>query len=381
MAHSKRIRVLTGYDANDNPTYVQVSGKTQNDINDAIVRAYVESDRIWEFIPKPETAAFSPAATVPVVAHARKTSFSTYAQGWFDSFIQSAVSVGRAKTLQSQVNKCCEAFPNMFIEDITVRDIARVMDQWGKHYARNTVDNMKVTLKRIFDSAVQDKLMDMNPVADKRIRNTAPRSKKTTCLSVEQVTEILNNLQNLQTLQQQTIIALYLFTGVRREELLGLKWEDVNFSKSTIHVERAVVYYKGTSIKDPKTPESIRDIPLCSELLDLLMNHERKTGYIISADGTAPLPLRAYEKEMEKIRKQINLYGAHSREFRRTFATLEIAAGVPIPVIQAKMGHTKATQTLNSYAKVERRSWEESRNAIPDLIAAQNVTKTATAAP
>ena len=111
------------------------------------------------------------------------------------------------------------------------------------------------------------------------------------------------------------------------------------------------------------------------------MKHDRKTGFIISENGTDPLPLRTYEQEMKLIRKQINLYGAHSREFRRTFATLEIAAGVPIPVIQAKMGHTKATQTLNSYAKVERLSWEESRNAITDLIAAQNVTKTTTAAP
>lgn len=356
MTQSKRIRVLTGYDANNKPSYVQISGKTQNDINDAIVRAYVESGRIWEFIPAPSipmTASAEPAAPeVPV----HKTDFDAYAQEWFAAFVKPTVSIGRPKTIQSQLNKCCEALSGMCIEDITVRDIANVMAQWGNHYAYNTIDNMKVTLKRIFDSAMQDKLIDSNPVADKRICNTAPRSKDTTCLSIEQVTHILNDLPKLQTLQQQTMIALYLFTGVRREELLGLKWEDVNFAKASVHIERAVVYYKETMVKETKTPKSIRDIPLCTELLDLLMKHDRQTGYIISENVTDPLPLRTYEREMKMIRKQINLFDAHSREFRRTFATLEITAGTPLPVVQAKMGHTKATQTLNSYAKVERHS-------------------------
>ena len=91
-------------------------------------------------------------------------------------------------------------------------------------------------------------------------------------------------------------------------------------------------------------------------------------------DGTDPLPLRMYEKEMETIRSTFNMPDVHSREFRRTFSTLQIAANVPLPVVQANMGHTKPNMTLQAYVKVERHSRESSRNAISDLIASHNST-------
>ena len=369
MAQTKRIRVLTGQHSNGKPIYTQVSGKTQNDINDAIVRAYIESGRIMEFLSED-------IALIPKESDRPHTRFDVYAREWFNIFIKPTVSVGRAKTLNSLVNKCCEAFSSFCIEDISV---AKIMEQWGTHYRHNTLDNLRVTLKRIFQSAVQDNLIANNPVADTRIRNTAPHSPDTQCLSVEQVADILHHLPDLQTLQQRLIIALYLFTGVRREELLGLKWGDIDLVKQTLHIQRAVVYYRGLQIKEPKTARSNRYIPLCSELIDLLNRHHCRTGFVISDTGDFPLTEAQYHNEMECIRSQINLYNAHSREFRRTFATLEITAGVPIPVIQAKMGHTKANQTLNAYTKVAHSAWADSRSAISHLLAAQTVTPAAPA--
>lgn len=367
MAQPRRIRVLIGHNPNGKPVYTQVSGKTQNDINDAIVRTYIDSGRIKEFLP--ESALY-----VPDDPPVPRTRFGTYAREWFNAYIKPTVSVGRAKTLQSLLNKCCEAFPNSYIEDITVLDVAKVMEHWGTLYKHNTLDNIRVTLKRIFQSAIQDRLIDSNPVADSRIRNTAPRSADTQCLTIDQVANIVQQLPTLDTLQQRLIIALYLFTGIRREELLGLKWADIDTSSQTIHIQRAVVYYRGLQIKEPKTPRSNRHIPICSELLHLLLQHPRPKGFIISDTGESPLTEAQYHNEMTNIRSQINLYDAHSREFRRTFATLEITAGVPIPVIQAKMGHTKANQTLNAYTKVAQHAWEDSRSAISRLLAAQNVT-------
>ena len=239
----------------------------------------------------------------------------------------------------------------------------------------NTVDNRRTTLKRIFESAVRDEIIRLNPLSNGRIKNTSVRKTATTCLSVEQVADILSNLPRLATLQQRLIIALHIFTGVRRQELLSLMWKDINLVSDTVHIQRAVVYYNGVLIKEPKTSQSNRYIPICKELHDLLVQHERRTGYVLSEDGSAPLPLELYNENMDEIRRTINLYGAHSREFRRTFASLKIAAGVPLPVEQADMGHAKPTMTLQAYAKVEKHSWENSREAIPDLVTSHSSTK------
>lgn len=248
------------------------------------------------------------------------------------------------------------------------------MGQLGQHYSYNTVDNRCSTLRRIFESAVRDGIIRFNPVSDDRIKNTSRNKPETRSLSLEEAASLLNNLSMLPTLRQQTILATYLHTGLRREELLGLRWEDIDLNRNEMHIQRSVTYRRGAHVSPLKTRQSNRYILLSEQLRRILIQHERREGFLISVDGTDPLPLRMYEKEMDTIRSTFNMPDVHSREFRRTFSTLQIAANVPLPVVQANMGHTKPNMTLQAYVKVERHSRESSRNAISDLIASHNST-------
>lgn len=373
MSNSKRRRVITGWDETGKAITKQVSGKNQDEQNDAIVRAYVESGRIWEFIPKPVLASSSAAAKQNEPESCR-TLFADYANDWFESFAVTTIGTGRKKTERSQLNACIKAFSGQFIETITVRDVQKVLAYWSneKHYARNTIDANMSVFKRVMNSAVQDGIIRTSPANDGRVKNPAAK-KQQNSVPVEEVRKVLNNIGTLDTPEQQLMIGLYISLGVRREELLGARWEHINFAEKTIHIRQGVVYYSGTAeVKDTKTASGNRRIPINDLLFELLSKHRKDSGFIFSNDG-GKSPLRnerEYRKILNPLLVRLELDKYDSRAFRRTFATMNIASGVDVKSVQHMMGHATANMTLNVYAQVEPNTVQAQRNTMLNYISA-----------
>ena len=160
-------------------------------------------------------------------------------------------------------------------------------------------------------------------------------------------------------------------TGMRRGEVLGLKWSDVDLKNQTVYVQRSWVKSQTQSAKfsEPKTAMSRRVIPLSTESVDVLLQHGNKQdiikkereeeskkyedqNLIFCADDGNPLYPGTLNTYMIKALKRAGLPKFRMHDIRHTFASLMIARGVPIKVVQELLGHTTIQMTLDTYTHV-----------------------------
>ena len=120
-----RIRVNIGNDANGRPVYTRISGNTQDERNDNIVRAYIESGRIFEFLPK----SFSPSNCFSTATSvSAEHGFREYAENWYTVFAKPNIEASTAKSYREQLDRhCIPAFGDKAIKNITVQDIQNVL--------------------------------------------------------------------------------------------------------------------------------------------------------------------------------------------------------------------------------------------------------------
>ncbi len=147
-------------------------------------------------------------------------------------------------------------------------------------------------------------------------------------------------------------IVILLETGIRRSELLGLKWSDIDFNSNTMHIQRAVVQSKGQIIIDrPKSATSDRVIPFSSEFSDYLKQFSNNNPYVIGTDE--PQSPSTYAKRfkdfMNKMCKETGCPALTSHELRHTYGTLLRENGADIYTIQKIMGHSDISVTADIY--------------------------------
>ncbi|MBQ4551518.1 MAG: site-specific integrase [Clostridia bacterium] len=144
------------------------------------------------------------------------------------------------------------------------------------------------------------------------------------------------------------MVALLIYTGMRRSEVLGLRWEDGDLEGRLIHVRRAATFTSNRPIVGTtKTKAGCRAIPITDHLLPYLQP-ARASGYVIGGDET-PITQSTYDRTMERIGKTINLYGATAHVFRHSYLTFLGTLNTNIKTIQAIAGHSDIQTTMNRY--------------------------------
>ena len=156
-------------------------------------------------------------------------------------------------------------------------------------------------------------------------------------------------------------------------ELLGLKWEDVDFKKSVIHIRRSIVSQK---IGPPKTEASQKPIPMNAEMAKALRLWKMKTIYNRPSDwvyaspakkGTQPYwPKSIYRVYIKRAADKIGLQkriGWHT--FRHTFGTMLNANGENPKVIQELLRHATLKVTMDTYVQAVS---DEKRNAQSKVV-------------
>lgn len=200
----------------------------------------------------------------------------------------------------------------------------------------------------------KDHIIAKNPGKDRRVNNPAKPSQGTWTLTPEQLADIRAHIQDIDEPAGRLLVALLAYTSMRREEALGLMWENVDFDADVLKIRNTVVFVSGKTViqNRTKTDFSARDFPIAPALREILLQHKRDTGYVVSVDdGVSPLPPGHFRRMWGRVGRQINLYGANPRNFRTSFASVACAASVDIRTTQALMGHSTPEMTLKVYAK------------------------------
>ena len=165
----------------------------------------------------------------------------------------------------------------------------------------------------------------------------------------------------------KALFSLLITTGMRPGEALGLKWQDIDFSKKRVQVRRSLSRTKGNwSLNEPKTSQSKRSIPIPIEVVKDLKEHQEKQerekskakkyieNELVFAGKTGEPPdyRNICDRHFKKILEDENLPQIRLYDLRHTCATLLLSAGVNSKIVSERLGHASVTMTLDTYSHV-----------------------------
>jgi integrase len=247
----------------------------------------------------------------------------------------------------------------------------------GKIAERTTV-LVHVVLGACINAAVRQRVLPSNPMTYLSKVPSAPESDHGMALGEADVRRLLAGFRG-HPLYDLVVMAIR--TGARRNELLALRWADVDFTAKTLRIERSVEFISGeaTTTKDPKTRRGIRAITLDDELLALLGGLRERHMRIAAGvpdgvevdlrlirlpegalifpgsprDGFAFDAFRNPQSVTEifsRVARQIGFPKLRFHDLRGTSITLMLNQRIPVHVVAARHGHDPAVM-MRAYAK------------------------------
>lgn len=180
------------------------------------------------------------------------------------------------------------------------------------------------------------------------------------------------------------LVRVALATGMRRRELQGLSWANVDFRRRTISVNQSVIRNDGHEVISPnlKTASSRRTITIdegtvgvlrrqkayCDEMK--LRNGWRASTLVFPRDGKTERPLTQnyVSKKFSIYCRRIGLTGFTFYNLRHTHATMLVAAGVHFKIIQHRLGHSSFAVIMDTYSHVTPEMDQEAAAAISEII-------------
>lgn len=178
-------------------------------------------------------------------------------------------------------------------------------------------------------------------------------------------------------------VSLALFLGLRRGELLALKWSDINYKDSTITIQsNLVVANSNLVLKEPKTEDSMRTIVLTHEILEILRKykisqkeqklrfgkHYKDDDFIFTKEDGELINPGSFSHTFSDFLKKSNLRHIRLHDLRHTNATLMLMSNIPAKVASARLGHSNVSTTLDIYSHVLKDMEKEVSDKISDIF-------------
>lgn len=201
------------------------------------------------------------------------------------------------------------------------------------------------------------------------------------------------NLRILSRLEQQKLcsylqnnltpvhlgILLSLFSGLRIGEICALRWSDISFEEKLIFVRRTMQRLQNIQdserktricISAPKSPSSIRQIPIPDGLLELLRNNSGdKNGYILTGKADTFMEPRTMQRRFKKVLKAAGIEEVNYHVLRHTFATRCVELNFDVKSLSEILGHATVNITMNRYVHPSMEYKRQNMQRLSELIA------------
>lgn len=280
------------------------------------------------------------------------TTFGEYMKQWYDNYKSRELGDGYRTSYQSMMKKhIIPAIGQKNIADITVADVQSIMNTLK---STSTAKQVKCIINMVMDAAIADELYEHpNPTRDKRIVMPTAR-KKREGLSREELSSLMNLLPELK-MEHSQMLAFLLMTGCRRGEMLGARWEDIDWNAKTIHLQRVVRFMNNRPVvsEKMKSKAANRVVSIWDNFIPFL-GTKQKNGYIVQVNGE-PLSERQFSNRWKAILRELDSKGFKTKftahQLRHTYATVAANSGdIPTKVLQQMLGHANFQTTMNVYA-------------------------------
>ena len=232
----------------------------------------------------------------------------------------------------------------------------------------------------ILTQAEKEMLVPYNAAAKATPPKTAKKAPN--YFQPETISEILKALE-AEPLKWQLITHLLLVTGCRRGEIMGLKWEKVDFKNNRVTIDRALLVSPSKGVYESTTKTSdIRYLNLPAETMALLKQHKREqlriqiangdrwihTGYVFTQDNGDRMNPDSITSWLNDFSKRHGLPHINPHAFRHTVASVLLANGTDIVTVAAQLGHASASTTENFYAHIIEENKAKASECIADVL-------------
>jgi len=271
------------------------------------------------------------------------------------------------------------------VQDIKSRDIFNLYSNVRKtsNAKEGTLKIVHAYIRKMFNFAVDLEFIAVSPMAKVSAPKATPE--KFVVWTPEQVDEFLNYSKD-KNIWTYFPMAITVMTGLRRSEVLGLKWEDIDFSRGVINLSRTVheiARQEFPVIQFGKTQKAMTTIPVPEVALNLLKDIQgthisiksevgniwNKEGWVfVLAEGSLLKPnwlTTSFRRNLAKLNlpKPMNVKG-----FRHLFATFLLQKNAHPKVVQELMRHSTFKLTMDTYSHVVESIGREAVSLIDDVL-------------
>lgn len=243
----------------------------------------------------------------------------------------------------------------------------------------HTIDKIHTAFHAALEHALRLGMINRNPAHFVRPPKAPP--KEMAILTDSQASAFLVTLQGH---RWEALFHLAIVTGARQMELLGLKWTDVDWLRKVLKIERQLERPGGNGVRfsQPKTKNGRRTINLGKRSIEVLRTHYEKQqqlrtdagdkwiehGLIFTTNNGTPINHRNLLRDFKILLKDAGLPQIRFHELRHTAASLMLNNRIPIIVVSRRLGHARASITLDVYGHLIPSMQAEAAELMDELI-------------
>ena len=298
--------------------------------------------------------------------------FETFAEEWFEEYAKLNLRSTTYERMKQLTHRIYPAIGHLRIDKISPRQLQGFVnsltkeganEKTGKLLAPKTIRHNLSFISDVYSYAVKVGVVSDNPCAKVTIPKGEVKEKQ--IYSQEELELLLSKLTDEPT-KYRAFFYLISYTGLRRSEMLGLEWKDVDFEHNVISVRRTSNYTarRGIYTDTTKTKRSQRALKISPFIMNILkqLKDEQdeealrlgskwvETDRLFTKWNGEPMnnqtPYGWLKEFCEK--NELPFYGIHS--FRHFAASALISAGLDVTTVSGALGHSNSTTTLNVYS-------------------------------
>jgi integrase len=278
--------------------------------------------------------------------------------------------------------------PNVKAKDLTKLQAEALINNLLTHYKPSTVAVCKRLLTTAFKKGVEWELISKNPFSGIKV---AQDRQEYSIWEPEEVERFLNYVRdtcenNKGNWSYHVAFMLAIHTGMRKSEILALRWENVDFNERAIYVKESIhqLYGQGEQyVGKTKSKSSRRTILISDKLAAELIKHKKRQAnvlpppkdLVVTTKEHRPIHQRNLTQAMYRALMNAGVPKIRFHDLRHTHASLLLANGVNPKVIQERLGHAKIDTTMNIYSHVFPSMQREAADKIDALLSAKMSVK------
>ena len=270
--------------------------------------------------------------------------------------------------------------------------------QSQKGLSSKTILNHHRLISCILAQAVRDRIIAVNVASNVYMKAPRVERKEAIFLDDNQAVDVINALKN-EPIKWRTALGLLIYSGMRRGELMGLEWKDIDFENGTIDIYRTSQYISGMGIitKSTKTVSSQRVVKLPGEAIELLKEYrayweenecklsgfwnkqitvtyingskeEIQNDRLFTREDGNPMNPDSVTDWTKKFIRKYNLPKFSPHSLRHTNASLLIANGVNISTVSKRLGHSSINTTTKIYTHAIQSADAKAADVLDNLL-------------